>query len=70
MLMAKVVCEILGVKAGWLRDATYYLGNVGRKSHRQGVVYSDDDVDRIKELRDAGWKKVTGADVLNRIGSW
>ena len=56
MLMAKVVCEVLNVNSRWLTAATKYLGNVGSKTHRQGVVYSSDEIDRIKALRDTGWK--------------
>ena len=46
-LTRKQVAEILGVPASTIGQAMRELGNVGTGS-RRGVLYSSDDIDRIK----------------------
>ena len=48
-MTTKLVAEVLGVTEKDVNRAVRVLGNVGTKTHRQGSVFTSDDIDRIKK---------------------
>jgi hypothetical protein len=56
MLMLHVVQEVLGVKMYWLTKALQHLKIKGVKTDRSGRVFTSEQIDRIKALRDSGWE--------------
>jgi len=56
MIMLSQVASLLEVQMHWLQKALHHLDIPGVKSSFNGRLFGSDDIDKIKALRDSGWK--------------